>query len=42
MVEEFLTVADIAKRLQLNQQTIRNWIDKGSLPSVRVGPGASA
>jgi excisionase family DNA binding protein len=35
--EEFLTVAEVAARLQLNQQTIRNWIDAGTLPAVRVG-----
>jgi excisionase family DNA binding protein len=35
--ESFLTVKDVAERLQLNQQTVRNWIDQGSLPAVRVG-----
>jgi excisionase family DNA binding protein len=35
--EEFLTVADIARILKLNQQTLRNWIDQGSLPALRVG-----
>ena len=35
--ESFLTVADVAKRLKLNQQTVRNWIDQGSLPAVRLG-----
>lgn len=35
--EEFLTVADVAELLKLNQQTVRNWIDQGSLPAVRVG-----
>ena len=35
--EEFLTVADIARILKLNQQTVRNWIDQGSLPALRVG-----
>lgn len=35
--EEFLTVADVAELLKLNQQTVRNWIDHGSLPAVRVG-----
>ena len=35
--DEFLTVADIANRLKLNQQTIYNWIDRGQLPAVRVG-----
>ena len=35
--EEFLTVAEVAEMLKLNQQTIRNWIDQGSLPALRVG-----
>ena len=35
--EEFLTVAEVADTLKLNQQTVRNWIDQGSLPAVRVG-----
>ncbi len=35
--ETFLTVADVAALLQLNQQTVRNWIDQGKLPAVRVG-----
>jgi excisionase family DNA binding protein len=35
--EELLTVAQIATRLKLNQQTIRNWIDQGRLPAVRIG-----
>jgi excisionase family DNA binding protein len=33
----FLTVAEVAATLKLNQQTVRNWIDQGSLPAVRVG-----
>lgn len=35
--ESFLTVAEVADLLRLNQQTVRNWIDAGSLPAVRVG-----
>jgi excisionase family DNA binding protein len=35
--ESFLTVAEVAEWLKLNQQTVRNWIDQGSLPAVRVG-----
>jgi excisionase family DNA binding protein len=35
--EEFLTVAEVAERLKLNQQTIRNWIDAGTLPALRIG-----
>src|ERR1700761_3212364 len=35
--ESFLPLADVAERLKLNQQTVRNWIDQGSLPALRVG-----
>jgi excisionase family DNA binding protein len=35
--DEFLTVAEVATTLRLNQQTIRNWIDQGTLPAVRIG-----
>jgi excisionase family DNA binding protein len=35
--DPFLTVAEVAEILRLNQQTIRNWIDAGSLPAVRIG-----
>jgi excisionase family DNA binding protein len=34
--EEFLTVAEVAERLRLNPQTVRDWIDAGSLPAVRI------
>jgi excisionase family DNA binding protein len=36
-MDEFLTVADVAGILKLNQQTVRNWIEQGSMPAVRVG-----
>jgi excisionase family DNA binding protein len=35
--DEFLTVAEIATRLKLNPQTVRNWIDRGDMASVRLG-----
>lgn len=35
--QSFLTVAEVAEMLKLNQQTVRNWIDQGSLPAVKVG-----
>jgi excisionase family DNA binding protein len=35
--DEFLTVAEVATTLRLSQQTVRNWIDQGSLPAVRIG-----
>ena len=31
--EEFMTVAEVAAILKLNQQTVRNWIDAGKLPA---------
>jgi excisionase family DNA binding protein len=34
---ELLTVAQVAAILKLNPQTIRNWIDSGTLPAVRIG-----
>jgi excisionase family DNA binding protein len=37
MADEFLAVAEVAEQLRLNQQTVRNWIDQGSLAAVRVG-----
>jgi excisionase family DNA binding protein len=37
MAETFLTVAQVADELQVTAQTIRNWIDQGVLPAVRVG-----
>ena len=35
--QQFLTVAEVAAILKLNQQTIRNWIDHGTLPALRIG-----
>lgn len=35
--DEFLTVAEVATILCLNQQTIRNWIIDGKMPAVRIG-----
>ena len=35
--DAFLTVAEVAGMLKLNQQTVRNWIDQGKLPAIRVG-----
>ncbi len=35
--DDFLTVAEVAGILKLNQQTVRNWIDHGTLPALRVG-----
>jgi excisionase family DNA binding protein len=34
---KFLTVTEVAERIRVNQQTVRNWIDRGELPAHRVG-----
>jgi excisionase family DNA binding protein len=34
---QLLTVHQVAERFQVTAQTIRNWIDHGVLPAVRVG-----
>ncbi len=36
-IEPLLTVADVAQRLRVTEQTVRNWIARGLLPYVRVG-----
>jgi excisionase family DNA binding protein len=38
MTEVLLTVAEVANRLKVNQQTVRNWLIRGELCEVRVGP----
>jgi excisionase family DNA binding protein len=37
LAENFLTVAEVAERLKINAQTVRNWLDRGELPAIRVG-----
>jgi excisionase family DNA binding protein len=34
---QLFTVAQVAEQLNVTAQTIRNWIDSGTLPAVRVG-----
>jgi excisionase family DNA binding protein len=34
---EVLTVAQVADILRLNPQTVRNWIDAGTFPAIRIG-----
>jgi excisionase family DNA binding protein len=34
---QLLTVPQVAEEMQVTPQTIRNWIDHGTLPAVRVG-----
>jgi excisionase family DNA binding protein len=33
----FLTVQDIAERLQVSEQTVRRWIKTGQLPAIELG-----
>jgi excisionase family DNA binding protein len=35
--DDLMTVTEIATALRLNQATIRNWIDAGKLPALRIG-----
>ena len=37
LTDELFTVAEVASILKLNQQTVRNWIDDGMLPALRIG-----
>jgi excisionase family DNA binding protein len=37
MSNALLTVPQVAEEFQVTAQTIRNWIDQGVLPAVRVG-----
>lgn len=37
MPDELLTVAEVAEILKLNAQTIRNWLERGELPYIRLG-----
>ncbi len=35
--EPLLSVPQVAARLDVTAQTVRNWIERGSLPALRVG-----
>jgi excisionase family DNA binding protein len=37
LTDEVFTVSEVAVILKLSEQTIRNWIDAGTLPAVRLG-----
>lgn len=37
LADELYTVAEVAGLLKLADQTIRNWIDAGAIPAVRIG-----
>lgn len=42
MVEELLTVRDVAERLNVSVDTVRRYIRRGDLPTVRLGSGPAA
>jgi excisionase family DNA binding protein len=33
----YLTVADVAKQLQISEDTVRRWIKTGKLPALKIG-----
>lgn len=37
MSDKLLTIDEVAERLKVNPQTVRNWISRGELPETRVG-----
>jgi excisionase family DNA binding protein len=37
VADQLLTVPQVADEFQVTPQTIRNWIDSGVLPAIRVG-----
>ena len=37
MSEELLTVQEVAEYLKVNEQTVRNWIDRSEITAVRAG-----
>jgi excisionase family DNA binding protein len=39
MADRLLTVPQVAEEFQVTSQTIRNWIDSGVVPAIRVGRG---
>lgn len=39
MEDEYLTVAEVSKRLRVTRQAIYNWIAEGRLRAVKVGRG---
>jgi excisionase family DNA binding protein len=37
LTDEVFTVDEVASLLKLNPQTIRNWVEAGALPALRIG-----
>ncbi len=36
--DEFLTANDVAALLKVNELTVRNWLDRGQITALRIGP----
>lgn len=36
---EYVSVAAAAERVDIDERTVRRWIEKGKLPAYRIGPG---
>jgi len=37
LTDEVFTVGEVARVLKVSEQTIRNWIDAGVMPALRIG-----
>ncbi len=33
----YLTVADVARQLQISEDTVRRWLKSGKLPALKIG-----
>ncbi len=42
MMDELLTVPEVADMLRLNEQTVRRWLRDGTLPGFRIGHNRKA
>ena len=38
MDERLLTTKEVAERLKVHLQTVREWVRKGDLPAIKFGP----
>lgn len=39
LAADYMTVAEVARALRVEQETVRSWIRKGSMPAYRFGAG---
>ena len=37
MINELLTISEVADKLQVSEKTVRNWVDGGKLEAFRFG-----